>query len=423
MAKLKDTTIDSYLTVTENTNLNGTVTIDGVLFSPSWAGSADISVGGTLVLSSESLNLVNSATVNVSVTAGSTGNANVELSTNSSAVVSFGTLNVTPSTSQVNYNPAGLSTAKALRINSASTIKVTGIEAQSDGFELRIVNASPDNLLIIEHEGATSNAANRLDFPDGMPAFMFPEDSISFIYNTTRQRWVCSAYPNKGPAMGLTFFEDFISGTGSSMTQFVSGTAASIQAGTYLVNTTEKPQGVIQLDTGSTSTGRAQIGSGGGAQIVPGQGAALSIARVASESGSPTLAENYRIRTGFEDSHGAATVTDGLYWELFPAGWQCAVSNAASFITITQSPSPTTDANYIWLGVYMTPSWNTAVYFFSQDSSNVVISSIKNIFVNDMPSPTNLVGWMGAQINKTAGTAQRNLSVDFVGYRYDGARA
>lgn len=332
---------------------------------------------------------------------------------------SWGVLVTTPSSNQNDYAPTGLEFCNRLGINASASIKLTGLGGGYEGREITISNRSTDYLLWLENQNTASSATNRFDLPNGFPFFLMPGDRITLAYSGTSQRWqAVSASSNLG-IMGLTEFTDFAGGTTGPFTSTVSGTGASAQASTYLVNTTEKPLGVTQIDTGTTATGRATIGHAGTASIVPGQGCALSVARLAVET-TVTGTETFTINSGFIDSSGG-TRTDGVIWE---NRWDGAAAEwsqtrfAGATATRTNTGSPTPDNNYLWLVVFVNPGWTRADFIYSTDSVSFTLASSPT---TGFPSSTQYTAW-GVSMIKSAGTTQRNCSIDLAGYRVDYVR-
>ena len=427
MAKLLSTNVDYTLQVTGNTTVSGNIIVSGKTIIANIGNTVFAGVdGGTdaIIKFAKTLNFVNSNTVNVSVTTGSSGNANIALTKNTAGTPAvYTTLNNSPSTHITDGSFIFTSPLKELRLTPTRSIKITGLPfvSQADLYPMTIVNASTQWLIWLENEGLTSGATNRFKLPKGFPAFLMPGDSIELLYDTTISRWKVIEWANQGQAMGLTFFTDFTEDTGTQLTSLISGTGASVQTSTYLVDATEEPQGVLQIDTGTTALGRVQLGSSGNTQTRGAFGPALSVTRLASESGLPTLAENFRVRCGFEDSHGANTVRNGLYWELAPGGWSAYYANNNSRFSVTLDVTPTADAKYIWLIVYANPTWDIIDYLYSVDSANIANANTSNQtgFSTTTPGTSSNISWMAANIDKSAGTTQRNLSIDFAGYRYD----
>lgn len=330
----------------------------------------------------------------------------------------------TPSANQNDYDAGSLGdliNAKGLRLSITASLKLTGLAATYDGHDIVLANSSTDYLLWLEHQNTASAAANRFDLPNGFPFFLMPGDRITLRYSSISSRWQAISASSNLACMGLTEFSDFTSSTLGPFTSTVSGTGASAQASTYLVGTTERPAGVTQIDTGTTTTGRATIGHGGTAAIVPTLGPALSVARLAQEAANSGT-ETYQILSGFIDSSGGAT-TDGVAWNLRWNGsaqeWsQDRFAGAAATRTTTGSPTP--DNNYIWVVVFVNAGWTRADFIYSTDSVSFTVASSPT---TGFPSNTQYTAWAAASMIKSAGTTQRNCSIDLAGYRVDYVRA
>lgn len=333
---------------------------------------------------------------------------------------SWGVLVTTPSSNQNDYAPTGLEFCNRLGINASASIKLTGLAGGYEGREITISNRSTDYLLWLENQNTSSSAANRFDLPNSFPFFLMPGDRVTLAYSGTSSRWqLVSASSNVG-IMGLTEFTDFAGGTTGPFTSTVSGTGASAQASTYLVNSTEKPIGVTQIDTGTTATGRATIGHAGTASIVPAQGCALSVARLAVET-TVTGTETFQILSGFVDSAGG-TITDGVAWNNRWNGSAAEWSQdrfAGGTATRTTTGSPTPDNNYIWLVVFVNANWTRADFIYSTDSVSFTLASSPT---TGFPSSSQYTAWAAASMIKSAGTTQRNCSIDLAGYRADYVR-
>lgn len=342
----------------------------------------------------------------------------------------FPVLTVTPSANQNDYNPTGLSAAGILRANIGTTMKLTGLATGADGRPLVLQNVSTDYLLWLEHESASSSAANRFTLPNAFPAFLMPGDTMTLLYDGTSSRWRVWIWPNQGIAMGLRHFDDFM---GSSTTQSAgtvgtvglfgattNGTAATIQSSSYLIDTTEKPAGVIQADTGTTATGRSVIGNTGTGDIVPTLGASLSVARLAVET-TVDGTQTFQVVSGFMDCAGG-TLTDGVAWvnrwNGSAAEWsQDTYSGGARNGSVANSPSSSN--TYIWLVVFINPGWTRSDFIYSTDSLAFTLANSPGSGLPGSGAPTT---WCGAGIIKSAGATSRAISVDLAGYRVDYAR-
>lgn len=329
----------------------------------------------------------------------------------------------TPGSNQNDYDAGSLAdliNCKGLRLNITATMKLTGLAATYDGHEIVIANSSSDYMLWLENQSTSSSAANRFDLPNGFPFFLMPGDRITVRYSSISSRWQATNASANISAMGLTEFTDFASGQTGPFTTTVSGTGASGQASTYLVNTTERVMGAAQIDTGTTTTGRATIGYSSTAAIVPTLGAALSVVRLAIET-TVSGTETFQVLSGFIDSSGG-TPTDGVAWNNRWNGSAAEWSQdrfAAGAATRTTTGSPTPDNNYIWLVVFVNPGWTRADFIYSTDSVSFTLASSPT---TGFPSSTQYTGWAAASMIKSAGTTQRNCSIDLAGFRVDYVR-
>lgn len=333
-----------------------------------------------------------------------------------------GTCTASPSTKQNDYDPSGFGyTSSHLRLTPSASMGLTGLAKGVEGRRVMVHNDSTGFLVWIEHESTASSAANRIDLPDSMPAWLMPGDYIDLVYDGADSRWKVASWPTRGQAMGLTVFEDFVGSTAGPFTSTVSGTGASIQASTYGVDTTERALGATQLDTGTTSTGRATLGHASTAAIVPTLGPALSVVRLAAEAAVDGT-NTYALITGFADSAGG-TWTDGVAWELrwngSAAEWsQTRMSNTAATRTTTGSPTP--DTSYHCFVVFINNDWTRADFIYSADAQTFTVASSPT---TGFPGNTRYTAWVAASIIKSAGTTQRNVSIDGAGYRVDYLRA
>lgn len=338
----------------------------------------------------------------------------------------------TPSTNQNDYDAGSLAdliNCKGLRLNIGATINLTGLAATYDGHEIVLANTSTDYLLWLEHQSTSSSAANRFDLPNGFPFFLMPSDRITLRYSSVSSRWQAVSASANLSQMGLTLFTDCIGGTGTAnlahagggITVFASGTGAAAAASTYLANTTERPMGIIQVTSGTTTTGRAGVGDNGTDQIIPTLGAALSVARLAVQT-TVSGTETFQVLSGFVDSLAAGATTDGVAWNNRWNGSAAEWSQdrwAATTATRTTTGSPTPDNNYIWLVVFVNPGWTRADFIYSTDSVSFSLASSPT---TGFPSSTRRTSWCAAQIIKSAGTTARLVAVDLAGYRVDYVR-
>lgn len=338
----------------------------------------------------------------------------------------------TPGSNQNDYNAGSLAdliNCKGLRLSITATMKITGLAATYDGHEIVLANTSTGYLLILENQSTSSSAANRFDLPNGFPFFLMPSDRITLRYSAVSSRWQAISASSNLSQMGLTLFTDMIGGTGTAnlahgsggITIFASGTGAAAATSTYLANTTERPMGIIQVTSGTTTTGRAGVGDNGTDQIIPTLGCALSVARIAVQT-TVSGTETFQVLSGFIDSLAAGATTDGVAWNNRWNGSAAEWSQdrwAATTATRTTTGSPTPDNNYIWLVVFVNPGWTRADFIYSTDSVSFTLASSPT---TGFPSSTQRTSWCPAQIIKSAGTTARLVAIDLAGYRVDYVR-
>jgi hypothetical protein len=385
----------------------------------------------------------------------SSGSSNVFTFTTSSLIVTgsvianietdamlYGRIVVTPTGTQNNYSPTGWNDAdpnKAVTINITGTnsLKITGLAGGVAGRLAVLKNSSTDKLIILEDESASSTAANRFDFRN--PIFLLPNGSVTLLYDGVDSRWQPIA-SSGGIGFGAFFdnYDDFIGGantfgtTAAEVGRYVgiaSGGGAGGAVSNYLINSTEKPLGVYRITPGTTTTGRALLGAGpttgGGTfteavlnNVVPANGQAVFLCRIAVETLS-TSGDEFQIFAGFQDAV-STNVTDGVYWQYIrtaSTAWQGATANNGTR-TATGAAGPTVDTNYIWLGIYINPTWARATYFYSTDSVTWVMAGE---ITTNLPTSARNTG-VGILMNKSAGTNVRNCSIDLMAVRYDISR-
>ena len=304
--------------------------------------------------------------------------------------------------------------------------QVTGLTGGVQGRIAIITNAldstaASSELGIIIHEGSGSTAANRFTLPGRMPIFLMPGDSATFVYDDTPDRWRLVAAPTAGGLVASLSTSE--GGTGDSYTNRSStgaGTGASCQGGTYLATTSaQSPMlGTNQCDSGTTATGRAYAGSDP-AVITPGKGSALFLARIAVEALS-TVGEEFQIFCGLHDASGGTSATDGLYWHYertTSTNWRYCTEDATA--QNCTGAGLAVDTNYIWLGIFTSGDWSDTKFFNSQNGTTWVLNGAAGS--QNPPDAADLVG-LQCGINKTAGTTQRNMDIDWWYFRYDYTR-
>jgi hypothetical protein len=244
--------------------------------------------------------------------------------------------------------------------------------------------------------------------------FMYLRDVAGNDFNTVRKIDLQRADPDRL----FQLHSDFIGTAAGEFTQYISGTGASVQTGTYGQDATNNAMGVTQVDAGTTATGRAGLGLISGAVFRPTIGQFNHCARLALEAlSSPT--ETFTVRTGIGDFYTLGTDgTNGLffrYTDLVNGGrWQ-AVSRAggADLNVVDTGVSP--DLDHHIYEVDLAEDGTTCLYKI--DGALVATISTPNL-----PGISNAMG-AGFQIVKSIGTTQRNLSADWMIMRFQRSTA
>jgi hypothetical protein len=180
--------------------------------------------------------------------------------------------------------------------------------------------------------------------------------------------------------------------------------------------------GVYEITTGTTSTGKSTLGTVTAAtyaSLIPTYGQAVFLCRIAVGALSSGT-QRYQIYAGFQDAFAGTNVTDGVYWvynDAASTAWQGSTASNSTRTT-TGAAGPTVDTTFIWLGIYIDPTWTRATFFYSQDS---LIWTMAGEQTTNLPTSAQTTG-MGVVINKTVGTTSTNCLVDFIAYRYDMTR-
>jgi hypothetical protein len=334
-------------------------------------------------------------------------------------------ITATPSTDQNDFNPSGWDgtepdKATHIRIGNTASIRITGLAGGTEGriaILTNVTSGTSGELLILEDENASSTAANRFAFSDGMARFLMPGASIQLIYDSTSSRWRQSAGTRGEDRFDV--WED-LNGTGVETGTAVSGTGASCQTGTFLAtDTTDAPLGVLQCDSGTTATGRAHVGNASTDNIQPAKGPALFLTRATVETLSVNASEEFQVWAGWHDAVGKTSPTDGVYWQYdvdVDTTWRPCTEDTSTQVCSTTDGPTVSVSEYHWLGIFCPSDWIGCTFFHSTTGASWTISG--TVASENPPEVGDEVG-LGVTINKTTGTTQRNLSVDLLAYRYD----
>lgn len=239
-----------------------------------------------------------------------------------------------------------------------------------------------------------------------------PDDEV-LVYDTSaagfKKMRAANIVPLAVPTRYVTYDEDdFVGSVTASKLQWVAttaGTGASAQIGSYGVNGTERAYGVAQIDTGTTATGRCTFTRM--LNLVQlGYAAYDQVWRVAMEEVSSGT-DRFLTHIGFIDNTGAGEHTDGAYFRCVDnvnsGNWQCVCREAAIETVVNTTVSPNTNYNIFRININTA---GTSVEFYIND---VLVATI----ATNIPTTAGAFTGIGVKIEKTVGTTQRNLSIDY----------
>lgn len=89
-----------------------------------------------------------------------------------------------------NYNPAGLSGATMIRLDTgAADYSISGIATGSEGRILTIMNVGTTNSIELLNQSTSSSEANRIIGPNGQPIAIRYGGAVTLIYDGVSSRW------------------------------------------------------------------------------------------------------------------------------------------------------------------------------------------------------------------------------------------
>jgi hypothetical protein len=154
---------------------------------------------------------------------------------------------------QNDYNPAGLSTASVLRLNSDASRNITSLAGGTDGRVLTIMNVGSFPIVLKNDDGATGTAANRFALTGDLT--LAAKQSAMLMYDSTASRWRQIA---NGTATG----------SGDNLGNH---TAANIQLGSYWLSGDGGNEGIrvdssgnVGIDTPPIAGTRLSMADSGG---------------------------------------------------------------------------------------------------------------------------------------------------------------
>ena len=205
------------------------------------------------------------------------------------------------------------------------------------------------------------------------------------------------------------FIKDVLNGTTWEVT--LSGTGATVDSVSTGVNSTDSALGVMQLETGTTTTGRAAVGSSN-VGLAFGFGYHYLEMRVMFPTLS-TAAQEYDGYAGFMDMFGASgNGTDGAYFHYDrnnSTNWRIRVIGGGTS-SVTSTSTAVTAGQWYRLGIEVNAAGTTVDFYIN--GVNVGQHTGGNI-----PTAGEFFG-LGWKIEKQAGTTNRTMLVDYIKYAY-----
>ncbi len=306
------------------------------------------------------------------------------------------------------WNPTGLSTASMIRLSGDSSFRsITGISGGYDGRMLQIRNVGTTAVLLLD-QNTGSTAANRFDL-GGYDIPLFPSDTITIMYETSTSRW--RAVENTGHviapdgwgyAMRLDML-DGISDRGVFSTVSGTGAANSVTAVTSLAD----HPGVVQHQTGTTTTGRASYSSNGGTLLLGNSWYWRYEAMVRI----PVLSngtEIYNYRSGFHDNNSGDS-TDGCYFRYTSSQASGQWQGVCRSNSTESSTSGVTVAANTWyrLTIIINPAGTEARFYVNG-------TQIGSTVTTNIPTGAGRMTGFGSALNKSAGTTSRGVDLDYM---------
>lgn len=221
----------------------------------------------------------------------------------------------------------------------------------------------------------------------------------------------------------LLIHEDFLGDSTDGVMGWVSAsTGASLQFVSAAVTAATRALGVLEMDTGTTATGRAALRNSTVEGVLFGFAAMEYDARFAVNTAKPTSAEAYMCHFGFGDHFdnglGTSNATDGVYFVIDQTSdfIQCRTSDNGVRTTVVTGltiPAPGTFARYRIL--------------VAEDGSNAkfyVNEALLATITDNIPVGAGRWTGFGAKLMKTNGTTLRAVWFDYIAFKatYSSAR-
>jgi hypothetical protein len=291
---------------------------------------------------------------------------------------------------------AGLGTTGLISRTGAGTVATRSITGNSD-------------ILVADGNGVANNPALSLS-TTGVTAGTYNSANVTVDSRGRITTITPGVLPPYNPDLSVAFKDDF---TGAAVTSgsygFSVGNSGAGAASTIVstgINNTLKALGVMQMSTGTTTTGRSTVSTG-----LTSFAAGYSIMNCSSRLWLPsagTVPDPFEFTFGFLDNTGATQQhIDGVYFRFLGNGvnvnWEI-VTSAANVQTTTTTSSPVLVNNPQIFAVYVNEDATLAQFYID----GVLVGS----HATNIPTGAQLFGF-GWKILKTAGVSAQQAFVDW----------
>lgn len=194
------------------------------------------------------------------------------ITTLTKAVALSGTISPTALSGNVNdYNPTGLSTASAIRIDGGAADRdITGLAGGVSGRLVTIVNIGTTNSLVLKNNSGSSSAGNK--FLLGADLTRAPDAAVTLRYDGTSSVWRPITTDTGGSGSTANYCDIWITG---ASTKVSAGACGTVSSGTWTTPSWLNSTTVATIEGcgggggagGATTAGRAGVGGAAGGLV------------------------------------------------------------------------------------------------------------------------------------------------------------
>lgn len=221
----------------------------------------------------------------------------------------------------------------------------------------------------------------------------------------------------------LLIHEDFLGDSTDGVMGWVSAsTGASLQFVSAAITAATRALGVLELDTGTTATGRAALRNSTVEGLLFGFAECRYRARFAVATAKPTAAEAYMAHFGFGDHFdnglGTSNATDGAYFVIDQTSdfVICRTSNNSVRTSVTTNVTIPAVGTFARYEILVAEDGKSVKFYINE----VLVATI----VDNIPTGAGRWTGFGAKLMKTNGTTLRAVWFDYIGFKatYSSAR-